>query len=379
MAGQKGSNSGGWGTSPAAGQQPASGWAGPQPTQDINVLDFIPLKSPHAVIHDLPMTPAVNRTVVESRETVRRILSGLDGRMLIVVGPCSNHDPKAAMEYAGRLRELATELQGRIYVIMRVYFEKPRTTVGWKGLINDPRMDDSFDMDQGLHLARRVLLDITSLGLPAGAEMLEPITPQYIADLVTWSSIGARTIESQTHRQMASGLSMPVGYKNGTEGSLQNALDAMKSARSPHHFVGIDDQGRTAIVRTRGNPWSHLILRGGRNGPNNQPEKGAEAAAALRKAGLPCCIMVDCSHANSEKKYQNQARVLRNVIEQRLAGNSALMGLLIESHLFPGNQPCQSDRSKLAYGVSVTDECMGWDETAELLRWAADQLTNERR
>ncbi len=379
MAGQKGSNSGGWGTSPAAGQQPASGWAGPQPTQDINVLDFIPLKSPHAVIHDLPMTPAVNRTVVESRETVRRILSGLDGRMLIVVGPCSIHDPKAAMEYAGRLRELATELQGRIYVIMRVYFEKPRTTVGWKGLINDPRMDDSFDMDQGLHLARRVLLDITSLGLPAGAEMLEPITPQYIADLVTWSSIGARTIESQTHRQMASGLSMPVGYKNGTEGSLQNALDAMKSARSPHHFVGIDDQGRTAIVRTRGNPWSHLILRGGRNGPNYQPEKVAEAAAALRKAGLPCCIMVDCSHANSEKKYQNQARVLRNVIEQRLAGNSALMGLLIESHLFPGNQPCQSDRSKLAYGVSVTDECMGWDETAELLRWAADQLTNERR
>jgi 3-deoxy-7-phosphoheptulonate synthase len=261
---------------------------------------------------------------------------------------------------------------------MRVYFEKPRTTIGWKGLINDPYLDDSFDMQAGLRIARRLLLEIIGMGLPTGTEMLDPITPQYIADLMTWSAIGARTIESQTHRQMASGLSMPIGYKNGTEGNLQYAIDAMRSAHHSHSFLGIDENGATAIVRTRGNPWGHIILRGGRSGPNYAPDKIAEAMDALRKANLPPYIMVDCSHANSNKKYQNQEKVLRSVVEQRLNGNPSLIGLLIESNLFEGAQPFQPDRTKLKYGVSVTDECIGWEKTEELLRYTHEMLGRER-
>jgi 3-deoxy-7-phosphoheptulonate synthase len=305
-------------------------------------------------------------------------MTGVDGRMLVVVGPCSIHDEKAALEYAERLSRLSNELQDRLFIVMRVYFEKPRTTVGWKGLINDPYLNDSFEMEAGLRIARKLLLAINAAGLPAGTEMLDPITPQYIADLITWSAIGARTIESQTHRQMASGLSMPIGYKNGTEGNLQYAIDAMRSARHSHSFLGIDESGATAIIRTRGNPWGHVILRGGRSGPNYTPDKIAVAMADLRKAGLPPFLMVDCSHANSNKKYQNQELVLKSVLEQRLSGNPSLIGLLIESNLFEGAQPFQHDPSKLKYGVSVTDECIGWDKTEELLRYTWEMLGRER-
>lgn len=360
-------------------QKKNSGWSAQQPTQDINVAEMISLVPPRVLTREeLPASAAANRTVVESRETVRRILSGHDGRMLVVVGPCSIHDEKAALEYAERLSQLSRQLQDRLFLVMRVYFEKPRTTVGWKGLINDPHLDDSFEMETGLRIARKLLLAIVGMGLPTGTEVLDPITPQYIADLTTWSAIGARTIESQTHRQMASGLSMPIGYKNGTEGNLQYAIDAMRSARSSHSFLGINEDGVTAIVRTRGNPWGHVILRGGRSGPNYSPEKVAEAMAALRKANLPPYLMVDCSHANSNKQYRNQENVLRSVLEQRLNGNPSLVGLLVESNLCEGAQPFQSDRSKLKYGVSVTDECIGWEKTEELLRYAYAMLARER-
>jgi 3-deoxy-7-phosphoheptulonate synthase len=355
------------------------GWSAQQPTHDINVAETISLVPPRVLVkEELPMTPAVHRTVIESRETVRRILSGLDGRMLVVVGPCSIHDEKAALDYAQRLSTLSAQLQDRLFIIMRVYFEKPRTTIGWKGLINDPYLNDSFEMEAGLRIARKLLLDILDMGLPAGTEVLDPITPQYIADLITWSAIGARTIESQTHRQMASGLSMPIGYKNGTEGNLQYAIDAMRSAHHAHNFLGIDENGATSIIRTRGNPWGHVILRGGRNGPNYTPEKVAEAVADLRKANLPPYIMVDCSHANSGKNFQNQERVLKSVIAQRLEGNPSLIGLLIESNLLEGNQPFHHDLSKLKYGVSVTDQCLGWEKTEELLRHTHEMLGRER-
>jgi 3-deoxy-7-phosphoheptulonate synthase len=381
MSGPKRKRAGGWGASKvtAGGGRPRGGWSAPQPTQDINVVETVSLVPPRVLVKDeLPMTPAINRTVVESRETVRRIMSGLDGRMLVVVGPCSIHDEQAAAEYAGRLAGLASELQDRLSVIMRVYFEKPRTTVGWKGLINDPHLDDSFEMETGLRIARRLLLSILGMGLPAGTEMLDPITPQYIADLITWSAIGARTIESQTHRQMASGLSMPIGYKNGTDGNLQMAIDAMKSARHSHSFLGIDTEGRTAIIRTRGNAWGHLILRGGRSGPNYSPESIAAATSALKKAGLPPYIMVDCSHANSGKSFANQEKVLKSAVEQRVQGNPSIIGLLIESNLFEGSQPFQQDKSKLRYGVSITDECIGWEKTEALLRYTFDLLGRGR-
>jgi 3-deoxy-7-phosphoheptulonate synthase len=379
MSDPKRTRNGGWGA--AQGTTGPSrvhgGWSAPQPTHDVNVVETISLVSPKALVDDLPITPAVHRTVVESRETVRRILSGIDGRLLVVVGPCSIHDEAAAIEYAGRLSRLAAELQDRLFVIMRVYFEKPRTTIGWKGLINDPHLDDSFDMDAGLRIARRLLLSIIGMGLPAGTEVLEPITPQYLADLITWASIGARTIESQTHRQMASGLSMPIGYKNGTEGNLQIAIDAMSSARHAHSFLGIDTDGRTAIIRTRGNQWGHLILRGGRSGPNYSAEQVSAAIGALKKAGLPPYLMVDCSHANSCKQFRNQEVVLKDVVRQRLEGNPALIGLLVESNLLEGGQPFQSDRARLKYGVSVTDECIGWEKTEELLRYTHEMLGRE--
>lgn len=339
------------------------------PTDDLNVVRVVSLVSPRQVKADLPMTPQSNRTVVESRRTIQAILAGTDPRFLLIVGPCSIHDEKAALEYAQRLRRLADEVQDRLYLVMRVYFEKPRTVLGWKGLINDPHLDGSFDIDTGLRKARRILLEITGMGLPAGTEMLDPITPQYIADLITWASIGARTIESQTHRQMASGLSMPVGYKNSTAGDLQMAVNAMQAARHPHCFLGIDDQGRTAIIHTRGNPWGHIILRGGTDGPNYDAKSVAAAMAALAKAGLPQRIMVDCSHANSNKVYQNQEIVWRDVVEQRLAGNTAIIGLLAESNLYEGNQPFPQPVSQLKYGVSITDPCIGWEKTEELIRW----------
>ena len=380
MAEQKRRKSGGWGSSetPASKTQPGGGWTGHQPTQDLNVVETVSLVPPRVLVSDdLPMTAPINRMVVESRETVRRILSGVDNRLLVVIGPCSIHDEAAALEYSQRLRQLSTQLEDRLFLVMRVYFEKPRTTVGWKGLINDPHLDDSFDMETGLRIARRLLLAITGMGLPTGTEVLDPITPQYIADLITWAAIGARTIESQTHRQMASGLSMPIGYKNGTEGNLQIAIDAMRSAHHGHSFLGIDTDGRTAIIRTRGNAWGHVILRGGRSGPNYSPEKVAEAVATLRKVNLPPYLMVDCSHANSGKSFQNQENVLKSVIQQRREGNPSLVGLLIESNLFEGSQPFQQDRAKLKYGVSITDECIGWEKTEELLRYTHQALGRE--
>lgn len=340
----------------------------PPPIQNVNVVRTRQLVYPQQVKRELPLTPTAQRTVLESRDAIRRILDGQDRRLLAIVGPCSIHDEHAALEYARRLHKLSVALADRFYVVMRVYFEKPRTVMGWKGLINDPYLNGSFDIAAGLRTARRILLEITALGLPTGTEMLDPIVPQYIDDLVTWAAIGARTTESQTHRQMASGLSMPVGYKNGTDGSLQAALDALNSARRPHSFLGIDENGRTAIIDTRGNPWGHLILRGGRSGPNYDPATIAAAVDALRAADLPAGLMVDCSHANSSKKFQNQALVWRSVVEQRARGDANLIGLMLESNLFEGSQPLADDPGKLRYGVSITDACVGWEETESLLR-----------
>ena len=366
----------GWGASGPQEEEtaPVSGWAVQQRTENLNVTDTIPLVCPRDMKGEIPMTLPANRTVVESRDTIRQILGGFDRRLLVVVGPCSIHDEKAAMEYAGRLYELSQKVAEQFFVVMRVYFEKPRTTIGWKGLINDPLMDGSFAMETGLRKARRLLLAITEMGLPTATEMLDPITPQYIADLISWASLGARTTESQTHRQMASGLSMPVGYKNSTEGNLQVAIDAMQSARHSHSFLGIDDDGRTAIIKTRGNRWGHMILRGGRNGPNYDPESVADATAKLRKARLPAVVMVDCSHANSNKKFQNQELVWRNVLEQQIAGTPSLIGLLVESNLCEGSQPFVADPAKLRYGVSITDECLGWEKTEEMLLEGAKML-----
>jgi 3-deoxy-7-phosphoheptulonate synthase len=348
------------------------------PTHNLNVASFQSLVSPRRLKEELPIGDASHVAVVAGREAVKAILEGRDGRFLVLVGPCSIHDVSAAEEYARRLNQLRVELDDRMVIIMRTYFEKPRTVVGWKGLINDPRLDGSFDMERGLRLARRLLLDITSLGLPAGTEMLDPITPQYIDDLVSWASIGARTIESQTHRQMASGLSMPVGYKNGTEGQLRPALEAFQAALKPHAFLGIDEDGRTCVVATRGNPAGHVILRGGREAPNYDAHRIAEAASEMTEAGLPARLMVDCSHANSGRRHERQQVVWSSVIEQWTAGNRALIGAMLESNLEEGRQDLEAGPSALRYGVSVTDACIGWEETERLLRQAHESLGRAR-
>ncbi|MSR82975.1 MAG: 3-deoxy-7-phosphoheptulonate synthase [Candidatus Latescibacteria bacterium] len=345
-----------------------------QPTQDLNITDMIQLTSPRVFKAELPMTEAANRTVVEGRQAVKRILRKEDRRLLAVVGPCSIHDPRAAREYAGRLNVLRLELQDKICVVMRVYFEKPRTTVGWKGLISDPHLDGSDDMGTGLRLARQLLLDINQLGLAAGTEMLDPITPQYNSDLISWASIGARTTESQTHREMASGLSMPVGFKNSTAGDLQVALNAMESARHAHSFLGIDQEGRTCLVRTKGNPWGHLVLRGGSAKPNYDAESLADAAGQLRKAGLDPVLLVDCSHANSSKKHERQEEVWQDLVKQRAGGNKDLIGMMVESNIEEGNQKIPRDLKDLRYGVSITDACVDWETTERMLREAYAQL-----
>jgi 3-deoxy-7-phosphoheptulonate synthase len=299
--------------------------------------------------------------------------------MLVVVGPCSIHDPKGAMEYAEKLNVLRKEVEDQIVILMRVYFEKPRTTIGWKGLINDPFMDGSTNIEMGLRQARKLLLDINGLGLPAATEFLDPYVPQYTSDLVSWAAIGARTTESQTHREMASGLSMPVGFKNGTDGGLQVAIDAMGAAMHPHSFLGVDPEGFTAIVRTTGNPWGHIVLRGGNLRTNYDQESIVETAALLKKAGLNSIIMVDCSHANSGKQPLKQEIVWKSVLEQRLAGNQALVGLMLESYLEAGNQSIPKNAADLRYGVSVTDSCLDWDSTERLLRFAHAQLKTAGR
>lgn len=346
-----------------------------EPTDDLNIRDLTPLVSPRALRADMPVTEAANRTVVQGREAVKRILRKEDERLLAIVGPCSIHDPEAALTYAGRLHALSQELADRLCIVMRVYFEKPRTTVGWKGLLYDPYLDGSDDMATGLRIARQLLIDINAMGLPAGTEMLDPITPQYHADLITWSAIGARTTESQTHREMASGLSMPVGFKNSTEGNLQIAINAMESARQPHTFLGIDHDGQTCIVRTTGNPWGHVVLRGGNAGPNYDADSLAAAGESLRRAGVEPVLMVDCSHANANKQHALQEVVWNDLVVQRVAGNRDLIGMMVESNLAEGSQKIPADRSQLRYGVSVTDPCVGWETTERMLRHAYAQMS----
>jgi 3-deoxy-7-phosphoheptulonate synthase len=341
-----------------------------EPTQNLRIRDMLPLMPPRALKAELPMTEAANHAVVEGRNAIQRILCKEDPRLLVIVGPCSVHDPEAALEYAGRLNAMRQELADRLCVVMRVYFEKPRTTVGWKGLIYDPHLDGSDDMATGLRVARQLLLDINAMGLPAGTELLDTITPQYHTDLVTWAAIGARTSESQIHREMASGLSMPVGFKNSTEGNWQVAINALQSARQPHTFLGIDQDGRTCIVRTTGNPWGHVVLRGGNGGPNYDMQSVEEAGQQLRKAGVEPALMVDCSHANSYKQHELQEKVWEDLVQQRVAGNRDLIGIMVESNLQEGNQSIPADRGQLRYGVSVTDACVGW-ETTERMLWHA--------
>ena len=338
------------------------------PVDNVRIAGLTRLITPAQIKEQYPASAAQIQRVAETRAAARAILAGEDDRMLVVVGPCSIHDTISALEYAKRLAELAKELEDRFLIVMRVYFEKPRTTIGWKGLINDPNLDESCDVAKGLTLARSLLLDILDLGLPTATEFLDPIIPQYIAELVSWAAIGARTTESQTHREMASGLSMPVGFKNATDGSFQTAIDAMGSARTGHSFLGIDQDGSTSIVKTSGNPDSHVVLRGGRKGPNYHPEDVAAATAALVKAGLHPALMVDCSHSNSGKDPKKQPDVWRSILSQRKAGQSGIMGAMLESHLHFGNQNLSSDPNALAYGVSITDACMDWDTTAALLR-----------
>lgn len=341
---------------------------------NINVVSRTNLPTPEQIRQALPASETGEKTVLRGRETVCNIIDGKDRRLFVVVGPCSIHDVAAAHEYAERLRRLADEVSDTLFVLMRVYFEKPRTTVGWKGLINDPDMDDSFHMEKGIRIARQLLLDLGEMGLPTATEALDPIMPQYMGELITWSAIGARTTESQTHREMASGLSTPVGFKNGTDGSLQVAVNALQSARQPHHFLGINQDGQPAVFQTRGNLYGHIVLRGGSGAPNYDREHVEEAAAALRAAGLPDRIVVDCSHANSNKDPEVQPVVARNCIEQVVSGNSPIIGLMLESHLHAGNQKIPSDLSQLRYGVSVTDGCIGWETTERTLREADQAL-----
>ena len=342
-----------------------------QRTFDLNVHAIEPLTTPRALKHELPMRPAANETVVRARETVMDILAGRDPRLLVIVGPCSIHDERAALEYAGRLADLAIRVQHEIFVIMRVYFEKPRTTVGWRGMIIDPHLDYSSDIPEGLRIARRILLAINDLGLPTATEVLDPIVPQYTADLVAWAAVGARTTESQTHREMASGLSMPVGFKNSTDGNLQVAIDAIVSARDSHRFLGLDQEGRIGVVSTRGNRTGHVILRGGRSGTNYDAASVRVAVDRLDRAGLAPVLMVDCSHDNSGKKHQNQETAWNSVLEQRAQSPTCpIVGAMLESNLFEGRQGIPDDPGELRYGVSITDECISWHTTERMLTGA---------
>jgi 3-deoxy-7-phosphoheptulonate synthase len=344
----------------------------PTALENLNVLSQLTLLPPSQLHDDIPASARATQTVSAARRTMASILAGRDRRLFVVVGPCSIHDPAAAMEYAHKLKALADELADQLFIVMRVYFEKPRTTIGWKGLINDPHMDDSFCIDEGLHVARRLLVDLNDLGLPCGTEALDPITPQYLGDLIAWSAIGARTTESQTHRELASGLSSPVGFKNGTDGNLDVALNAMLSAAQPHAFLGINGDGQVAVTQTRGNAFGHLILRGGAV-PNYDSVAVSEAESALQTSKLPVNIVVDCSHANSRKNHALQTLVLKDVVHQIVDGNQAIKGVMLESNLFEGNQKLGQPKD-LRYGVSITDACLGWDTTAACLRDAATRL-----
>ncbi len=348
----------------------------PSPARDVNIQRTEPLISPVDLVKELPLTPEVEATVLEGRRQIQAVLRGDDPRFLVIVGPCSIHDEKAALDYAVRLKKLSDEMSDHVLLVMRVYFEKPRTTVGWKGLLYDPNLDDTFDINEGLRRARTLLTKIGEIGVFTGTEFLDPIVPQYLAGMVSWAAIGARTTESQTHRQMASGLSMPVGFKNGTDGSAQVAVDAMISARAPHAFLGIDHFGQTCVVQTSGNAYGHLVLRGGNSGPNFGSDAIAEACALLSKSDVPSQMMVDCSHGNSNKDHTRQGIALKDIIEQRVAGNANIIGCMLESNINPGAQKLNGDLASLEYGVSVTDACIGWAETDELMRWAHGKMAN---
>jgi len=335
--------------------------------QNVNVLASELLATPEEIKRRQPLTQRAANTVYQSREVVRAILERRDRRLFVVVGPCSIHDVAAAREYANRLKALSERVNTTLFPVMRVYFEKPRTTVGWKGLINDPDMDDSFHIEKGILMARELLLYIAELGIPAGTEALDPIMPQYLSELITWTAIGARTTESQTHREMASGLSTPVGFKNGTDGGLATSINALQSVRRPHHFLGITQQGQSAVFRTRGNSHAHLVLRGGGGRVNYDAVSIAVAERELGAAGLPANIVVDCSHGNSNKDHTLQPLVAENCVTQIVDGNRSIVGLMLESHLHAGNQPIPRDLSKLEYGVSITDPCIDWETTETLL------------
>ncbi len=341
---------------------------------NVHVVSQDVLLTPEEVKRRVPMSSAAHNTVLDARLTVEKILDRGDHRLMVVAGPCSIHDPTAALDYAQRLKRLSGEVSDTLYIVMRVYFEKPRTTTGWKGLINDPHLNDSFDIEEGLQLARKVLLEINELGLPAGTEALDPISPQYLSDLITWSAIGARTAESQTHREMASGLSTPVGFKNGTDGGLQVAINALLSVSKPHSFLGINQDGQVAVIRTKGNRYGHIVLRGGAKGPNYDSVTIALVEQELARNSLAANIMVDCSHANSNKDASLQPLVMNDVVHQIMEGNQSIVGTMLESNINAGNQPIPADLSQLKYGVSVTDACIDWATTEKLLREARQKL-----
>ncbi|SDH92808.1 3-deoxy-7-phosphoheptulonate synthase [Propionivibrio dicarboxylicus] len=342
--------------------------------ENVNIVDFDPMPSPEEIHARVPLSAQASRTVMQGREALRNILDRKDHRLFIVVGPCSIHDPVAGLDYARRLKALGDELGDTLLPIMRVYFEKPRTTTGWKGYINDPDMDDSFHIGKGMENARAFLRDVAELGLPAATEALDPISPQYLGDLIAWTAIGARTTESQTHREMSSGLSTPVGFKNGTNGDVGIAVNAILSASRPHSFLGINGEGKTAVVRTSGNPYGHLVLRGGDGRPNYDTVSVRIAEQALTKAKLPANIVVDCSHANSYKNHELQPLVMADIVNQIRFGNQSLVGVMIESNIVAGNQPIPNDLASLKYGCSVTDACVDWDTTEKMLRETAAQL-----
>ncbi len=349
----------------------------PVRTRDLRVDNIRPLLPPAILLEELPLGEAAAQTVSRAREDVARILWGDDDRLVVVVGPCSIHDPVAAMDYARRLRRLADDVAADLKLVMRVYFEKPRTTVGWKGLINDPNLDGSFSINEGLRLARRLLLDLAELGLPAGCEFLDPITPQFISDLVSWGAIGARTTESQVHRELASACSMPIGFKNGTDGGVQIAVDAIRAAAHPHRFLGVTEQGLAGIVATRGNPDCHVILRGGASGPNYDAMSVQKTLAALRDAGMPARLMIDASHGNSEKDHRRQPLVVRDVAGQVTQGEAGIVGMMMESFLVDGRQDLR-DPSALVYGQSITDACMSWETTVPVLQELASAARARR-
>ena len=345
-----------------------------RPLDNQHIIEIKPLPSPREIKTKLPITDQAAALVVETREAIRNILHGQDReRLLIIVGPCSIHDPEAAYEYAAKLKPVANALRDRLLIVMRTYFEKPRTTVGWKGLINDPHLDGTCDIATGMELARTILLKINQSGMPCATELLDPISPQYVADLISWTAIGARTTESQTHREIASGVSMPVGFKNGTEGSLQVAINAMTSARAPHHFLGINAEGQTSIIKTAGNPDRHIVLRGGGGKTNYDAEHVAKAEEAVAGEGIARPVMIDCSHDNSSKDHKRQGLVARDALKQFREGRQSIMGLMIESNLNPGKQTWKQGIS-LAHGVSITDACLGWDETEALLSELAKDI-----